>query len=294
MAEIPGSCRFEDLEAFESGQRILIQRNAVEVVGLEAGRYLQGQLTQDIDQIEPGTAHWSFLLEPDGKVVALVRVVRVDAERFLLIGGHASADTIESRLRRFMIRVKASVSVVPVWVVSSLAEDHLFDGGIPLPTMSARLEDRLYESAPSVRGIHDTPAALVLNTWTALNGIVASSDVVAGSNPFEYGVDILGAAVSFTKGCYTGQELVARVDARGGSAPFRILGIESSTALTNGASLGVEGAEVGTVIRVSSDSDMVTRGLARIARKVQSGSVIGIVGGEGSAREFDLPSQRSS
>ncbi|MEI8050894.1 MAG: hypothetical protein WCI12_05620 [Actinomycetes bacterium] len=294
MAEIPASCRSEDLEEFESGRCVLIRLNAVEVVGLEAGRYLQGQLTQDIDQIEVGRAGWSFLLEPDGKVVAFVRVVRVEAERFLLIGDPTSADAIESRLRRFMIRVKASVSVVPVWMVSSLADDDQVDAGIPLPTLSARLQDSLFESVPSVEGFQDTPAVLIHNTWTALNGIVTSSDVAAGSNPFEYGVDILSAAVSFTKGCYTGQELVARVDARGGTAPFRILGIESGVRLTTGESLEVDGAVVGTVIRVGSGSDMVTRGLARIARKIHAGSVIEIVGREGTARVFDLPSQRSS
>ncbi len=60
---------------------------------------------------------------------------------------------------------------------------------------------------------------------------------------------IVDMSVSFTKGCYTGQELVARIDSRGGNVPRRLRGIvlTGDTAPPAGATLHVDGKEVGVV-----------------------------------------------
>ena len=62
---------------------------------------------------------------------------------------------------------------------------------------------------------------------------------------------VVPVAVSFTKGCYPGQELVERMDSRGADAPasLRIVGVDAGVAV--GDSLIVAGAEVGTITSVS-------------------------------------------
>ena len=59
-------------------------RDVITVVGPDAALFLQGQLTQDVAGLAPGSSAWSLILAPAGKVDALVRVWRVDAESFVL------------------------------------------------------------------------------------------------------------------------------------------------------------------------------------------------------------------
>jgi folate-binding protein YgfZ len=63
----------------------------------------------------------------------------------------------------------------------------------------------------------DTVGALVRSTWPGVN------ECQAELTPQSYGAHVVAETVSFAKGCYTGQELVARLDARGASVPWRFV-----------------------------------------------------------------------
>ncbi len=63
--------------------------------------------------------------------------------------------------------------------------------------------------------------------------------------PGETGV--VPVAVSFTKGCYTGQELVARIDSRGGNVPRHLCRLRSTETIAVGEPIVVDGKEVGRV-----------------------------------------------
>ena len=94
-------------------------------------------------------------------------------------------------------------------------------------------------------------------------------DLLPGDNPFAIGVDALARSVSFTKGCYTGQELVARMHSRGANAPFRLVGFETAGTCRPGEILELEGAPVGTVRSVRPGSVAgPTIGICMLARKV--------------------------
>lgn len=62
-----------------------------------------------------------------------------------------------------------------------------------------------------------TVGELVRSTWPGVN------ECRADLTPQSYGARVIADTVSFTKGCYTGQELVARLDARGASVPWRFV-----------------------------------------------------------------------
>ena len=59
-------------------------RDVITVTGKDAATYLHSQLSQDISSMEAGDARQSFLLEPTGKIVALLRVTRGGLDRFVL------------------------------------------------------------------------------------------------------------------------------------------------------------------------------------------------------------------
>jgi folate-binding protein YgfZ len=77
------------------------------------------------------------------------------------------------------------------------------------------------------------------------------AELTAGTIPAESGVVPLAA--SFTKGCYTGQELVARIDSRGGHVPRYLRRLVLGGPVVPGAALEVDGKVVGTLTSVAGD-----------------------------------------
>jgi folate-binding protein YgfZ len=250
-------------EALEAapGARVLGSIQLVCVTGSEAIGFLQGQLSQDVGSLAIGASCWSLLLEPDGSLGHLVRVVVAGPEQVLVLGALGRAEAIAGRLRRFLLRVDAAVDVSSRLLVAGRS---LPAGTLVLPKSTALLAEGLVERTDAP----DDGAAGLLEAWALVRGELASADVAEGTNPFELGAEWVGRTASFTKGCYTGQELVARVQARAGSAPQRLCHLVASGMLESGAVI-VDDQEVGTVERAVCDpSEDRTWATARIARKV--------------------------
>ena len=89
--------------AFRSG------RDVVAVRGPDAEAYLQGQLSQDVAALAVGATADSLLLEPDGKLSALLRVTRTDGQGFVLDVDRGYGDAVVARLRRFLLRSKVEL-----------------------------------------------------------------------------------------------------------------------------------------------------------------------------------------
>jgi folate-binding protein YgfZ len=215
--------------------------DTVVVEGPDAVGYLNGQLSNDIAALRVGESCWSFVLEPSGKVSALVAVDRVADERIELRVDAGFAADLVARLLRFKIRVKADVSAVA--------------GERPGPgagTARTRIEAG----------------------WPAMGAELDDSVI-----PAETG--LVSIAVSFTKGCYTGQELVARIDSRGGNVPRHLRHLSSSAAFAVGDLIVVGEREVGRVTSAVADPEG-TVGLAYVHRSVAvpSTAMIGGVVGE--------------
>ncbi len=90
-----------------------IERLVFTVSGPDAGKYLHSQLSNDVASLLVGQSRYSFVLEPMGKVIALVRVTRVSEEVFVLDTDAVEglSDQLLERLNRFKIRVKAEIVV---------------------------------------------------------------------------------------------------------------------------------------------------------------------------------------
>jgi folate-binding Fe-S cluster repair protein YgfZ len=92
--------------------------------------------------------------------------------------------------------------------------------------------------------------------------------------------------VSFTKGCYTGQELVARIDSRGGNVPRPVRGLRLDAAASVGDAVLLDGNEVGRITSVATSPDLGVVALAPLARSVEVGANVAVQGVSGRVAEL--------
>jgi folate-binding protein YgfZ len=219
-------------------------RDVLAVRGPDAVEYLQGQLSQEVTTLAVGASTDSLLLEPDGKLSALLRVTRTDGQGFILDVDAGYGDAVAARLRRFLLRAKLEMSALD-WRCLSLRGAGVTSAASGLLTV---LAERGVLTLPfewnGWRGVDllgpsdvvlgpesvDLPPGVVacgadaVEACRIVSGVPAmGAELTAKTIPHEAGV--VGRTVNFTKGCYTGQELVARIDSRGGNVPRRLVGI---------------------------------------------------------------------
>jgi folate-binding protein YgfZ len=189
-------------------------RDVVQVAGPDAASYLQSQLSQDLRSLQVGQSTWSFVLQPTGKVDVLLRVWRTGDETFVLDTDAGFGETMVARLNRFKIRVKAEITpldwrCIAVRGTTTPADAVVAWGeGFDLLGPAPDAPDDVREGTPD-----DLLAARVDAVWPAMGAEIEPGETI----PAETGVT--DVAVSFTKGCYPGQELVERMDSRAVTAP---------------------------------------------------------------------------
>ena len=241
-------------------------RDIVSVEGPDAVSYLQGQLSQDVAALAPGEVAWTFVLAPQGKVDGWGRVLRVGPETIQIDVDHGAGDAWVARLRRFLLRTKAEISVRHD--VAALAiRGSSATGGLPAGWPGDPGVDLL--GAGLVLGDEEPgaalPADLPADAVAVDAGTLEARRIRAGvprwgaeldtdTIPATVGQWAIDASVSFTKGCFTGQELVARIDSRGGNVPRRLAGlVVEGDAPAVGAEVTVDGATAGAVTSSARD-----------------------------------------
>src|SRR5690606_4763618 len=207
----------------------VVARDVVRVAGPEAIGYLQGQLSQDVQGLAVGASARSFVLQPTGKVDAWVRVNRTDEDEVILDvdGGHGEA--LVARLRRFLLRTKAEVTPL-AWRCVALrgpgatraATAAVADRDVlALPAGWPGIDgaDLLGPEAEVPEGVPEVDVAAYESARLRAGVPALGAELTERTIPAEAGRWVIDASVSFTKGCFTGQELVARIDSRGGNVP---------------------------------------------------------------------------
>lgn len=225
---------------------LLPSRAVVEVAGPDRVSFLQGLVSNDVAAAAPGRAVWAALLTPQGKWLADFFVLS-EGDRLLLDCEAAQAAMLVQRLSRY--RLRSDVRVAPASLAVHAAWDALPD--VLGADAVAAPDPRLAEAGWRVLSPHPLPETATEAEWDLhrlrLGLPDGSRDLEADKTVLlEAGFDELDG-VSWTKGCYMGQELTARTKYRGllkrRLAPVRVDGMlpEPGTPVLRA------GAEVGTM-----------------------------------------------
>jgi len=271
------------------------EREVIAVSGADAATYLQGQISQDLLSIAEGSA-WAFVLAPSGRVDSWVRIHRRGETDFFIEVEAGWGEATLARLKRFLMRTKAEIGDPQRWALverrwsqeasSSVAPP---EGAISAPAVGSGVTgiDLLLQMGAGAAARYAVPG-LVPGESLERHRIVHAvprmgAEITNDTIPGELGQWVIDASVSFTKGCYTGQELVARIDSRGNNVPHPIrllrLGADGSV----GDTVTIDGAVVGSLTSVTPalGDRYPAMALARVGRAVVVGNVVTV--GEQSA-----------
>jgi len=273
-------------------------------VGPDAVSYLQGILSQDIEGLAPGQVARSFLLEPRGKLDALLWVLR-DEDRVGIVTAAARQAAVIASLSRWRLRVDVEFGpddrrVHDVWgpaarVPAAPGGWRDEDGVLAAELREGPVRRRL------VAGLE--PQALEKLGAVPINDRVVDAFRIEAGEP-RMGVDVDGKtipqetglvpeAVSFTKGCFLGQELVARIDSRGRvNRHLRGIRMLGPVVPPVGAGLSYEGKAVGQLTTVGESPALhAPVALALVRREALPGSRITVTweGAEIEAEVHGLP-----
>lgn len=217
----------------------LPHRTLIAVSGEEAEHFLEGLITSDLP--DEGSAIGSALLTPQGKLLFTFLVSR-NADGFLLECDASDGADLIKRLTLYKLRAKVAIAPTDE-IVFAGTDDGLID------TRHSDMGRRWYGAG----GATDTVDAYQARR-AAIGLLEGPQEILANRDfPHDVALDLTGA-VSFSKGCFVGQEVVSRVKHRGTARRRPVL--VQGEVLEAGAGLYVGEREVGTM-RLTAGQDGV-------------------------------------
>jgi len=248
------------------------------VRGADAGAWLHDLVTADVRTLEPGAARRSLVLSPTGRVRADLHVAFQD-DGFLLLQDPIQPEPVEAILAPYVLSSDVELIDVSrrltafavlgghaaedgatVWSPSPLGVGAgvVVDAGEPARRLRAALAADLIEALPEA-----------LERWRIRRGIPRmGADFATDALPAEAGLE---GAIDFTKGCFLGQESVAKV--RNLGHPLRaILSVRSGTRLAVGMPVRSGDVTVGEVTSVAEDD--ASLGIVRVRWGAAGGALV--------------------
>ena len=288
-------------------------RGKLLVSGPDAAEYLQGQLTNDVEALAPGDGQYAALLDRKGHMQADMRVLRpgageiwIDTEPEALaatrrhlemysIGRDVEVADVSGERAVLSLIGPRSVEVAGTAALAPNACEAATVVGIECLVAGTR--DGVDLVCPAAEGERLRQALLAAGAVEVSAAAAEILRIEAGVPRFgaEMGTETMPAeagivedAVSFTKGCYIGQETVARLHYKG--RPNRHLrGLRLSAPAEPGAALRLGEKEVGRLGGAAVSPALGPIGLAILRREAEPGTELA-VGEDGvTARVVDLP-----
>lgn len=266
---------------------VLPQRGVIRVSGPEAQHFLQNLITADVDDIDRTGTGYGALLTPQGKILFDFLILKED-DAYLLDTPLETLPDLAKRLTFYKLRAKVDIEtpgdemgVVTLWGGAPPEETPGIRAEDPrLPALGHRIlgpvEDirsALTSAGAEEKGTDDYAGHRIAHAVPEALSDYAYSDIF----PHDADMDQLGG-VSFSKGCYVGQEVVSRVHHRG-TARKRFVAVSSAAPLPQaGSSIETGGKSIGSLGSSAAAGDRY-RGLALIrldkaGAAIQNGSPI--------------------
>jgi tRNA-modifying protein YgfZ len=289
------------------------ERGKLALSGGDAAGFLQGQVSNDVEGLAPGAGCYAAFLTPKGKMLGDLRILNAGDE-LLLDTERVSLQALFNMIRRFSIgyQVELHKRTLERGLLSLVGPESIAVAGAEgLPpqenahaTISiGGLAARAIRTDVGIDLLCDAGDLDALRGALEEAGAVPVAETAAESLRVEhgrprYGIDLDDTvipqeaglnerAVSFTKGCYVGQETVARLFYRG--KPNRQLrGLALSAPAEPGDELSLDGRPVGRLTSVAHSPRFGAIGLALVRREAPPGSAVTVAGGV-SAQVTELP-----
>ena len=179
------------------------ERSILEIGGADRLSFLQGIVTQDVSQLTPDTLRFSAILSPQGKL-AHDFFMFAHGEGILLDVHAAHKDALLKRLAMYKLRANVTLrDASDAWQLAYTDTEGFVDPRHP------DMPHRVYFQPPT-----PSSPALTLEDYHARRLALGIPETPYDTTPedgaMDLGYDTLGA-ISFTKGCYVGQEVTARM-----------------------------------------------------------------------------------
>ena len=238
--------------------------SVLKISGDDAKEFLQGQMTQSADELNDDQIHLTSFCNAQGRVIATT-LIQFWNEAYYLILGSDLLDDLTTCLSRYILRSKVILTKNEINIFGVFKKD------------TSKIVD---SDSDSLKSLSNDPERFILlsneyqgedtidmNNWI-LEDIKNGIPLINKINSLEYIPQMLNLdhleGISFTKGCYTGQEVVARVQHRGKikQRMFKFK-TENEDLISHGSEIHHESKKVGTVV-ISELIDNYTIGLAVI------------------------------
>jgi len=249
----------------------LPERGVIEIAGDDRVTFLQGLVSNDAAEARAGRAVWAALLTPQGKWLADFFIL-AEPDRLLLDAERAQLPALAQRLSRFRLRSKVVIGARDELSVYAAWDGAWTRGGIAAP------DPRLPDAGWRVLAAEPLQTTASADEWDwhrlALGLPDGSRDLEAEKTVLlEAGFDELGG-VSWTKGCYMGQELTARTKYRG-LVKRRLVPVEVEGPLPSaGTPVLRNGVEVGTMRSGRDERGLAVLRLDALRDRLSSGEAL--------------------
>ena len=268
----------QQVRSIEDG-RAFVDRSSfrlVEVRGGGARRWLADLVTAPVEPLTAGRSCRSLLLSPTGRIRADFQILAT-AGAFVLVQDPRQPRSIEELLAPYILSADVHLERVADRVLfcapggappahgtgapEDLFAPSMLGGGFDVLVGEVRRIDADRAMVPRRRVAEDA-----VREWTIRRGLPTFGvDLDESSLPAEGGLE--DATVDFTKGCFLGQESVARLRNLGGHPPWVALALVADGPVETGQELSADGVEVGRITSVSKGHP--ERGSAHVLARVR-------------------------
>jgi tRNA-modifying protein YgfZ len=289
------------------------ERGKLALSGAQAKEFLQGQVSNDIEALEPGRGCYAAFLTPKGKMLGDLRVLDTGDE-LLLDTERVALQELFNMIRRFRVGYEAELHkrTLERGLLSLIGPEAAARAGAPelqeehshSPVSLGTVTARAIRTDVGVDLLCSSSQTAELRTELERSGAVSVTEAAVEALRIErgrprYGIDLDETvipqeaglnerAVSFTKGCYVGQETVARLYYRG--KPNRQLrGLRCSDSVSGGDAVTFEGRPVGQIGSAAISPRSGAIALALVRREAPPGSTVAVGSAEVSAEVVELP-----
>lgn len=273
----------------------------IQVQGIDAAKFLQGQVTCDMDEINATQMRFGAHCTHKGRMIASFMASKIDNDTYLLKTAADNIENLLNSLKKYIVFSKAEASIAEDWMAIGLSGpdsesvvSQVF-GGLPTDNNQKVIHDNIHchQIAGGKRYEIWLEQSQAQEFWQHCNKLIPASSlnwqlenvragigrVIADTTekfiPQAINLHEVGG-VSFTKGCYTGQEIVARMKYLGKQKRHMAHFSANGTSLAAGSNVFIQSNDknVGEVVNCVTTSNDCCEGLVVIIDDALSDTIV--------------------